>query len=111
MILNHYNIAEPYPTEWPAEKDSDVSEDEKPTRIAPRLAHRKSRSRYSALEPGRSDRRSLVPGSEKTRDGVENLVQRDEADPLGATDSVVRVLRQKGLPVDNDTRLRRRYLC
>ena len=106
-ILDHYNIATAFPTAWPTEKDeSDDSEPEVPVRSAPPKADRKPKSRYSVLERSGSERRSLVPGSEKTQDGVENLVQRDEADPLGATDSVVRTLRQKGLPVEEDERLR-----
>ena len=104
-VLNHYNIANAFPTAWPAEKDDDISENEKPTSKTTKLAYRKSKSRYTILDRSGSDRRSLVPGSEKTRDGVENLVQRDEADPLGGTDSVVRALKQRGLPVDDDQRL------
>jgi len=105
-ILNHYNLTNPYPTAWPAEKDeSDASEDERPVNGLARKGVRRSKSRYSALERSESDRRSLVPGSQKLRDGQENLVQKDEPDPLGATDSVVRVLRQKGLPVEEDQRL------
>lgn len=124
-ILNHYNISTPFPIAWPAEKDdSEPSDDERLVRSHPGLgaashsrtashsraaSHtniRRSKSRYSVLERSGTDRRSLVPGSEKTREGVENLVQRDEADPLGGTDSVVRTLRQKGLPVEEDQRLR-----
>ena len=105
-ILNHYNITTPYPTAWPAEKDaSDISEDEQvPTGIT-KLALRRSKSRYSALERSGSDRRSLVPGTEKTDDGMETLVQKDEPDPLGGPESVVRVLRRNGLPVEDDQRL------
>lgn len=108
-LLNHYNITNLYPIAWPAEKDeSDASEDEQP-RSKPQttlLAHQRSNSRYSVLARSTSDRRSLVPGSEKTGDGLENLVQKDEPDPLGGPDSVVRILRQKGLPVEEDHRLR-----
>ena len=108
IVLSHYNISNPYPTEWPADKDeSDASENEKPADSALNIANRRSKSRYSVLERNGNERRSLVPGSEKTRDGIENLVQNDEADPLGATDSVVRALRQKGLPVEEDQRLRK----
>jgi exocyst complex component 2 len=104
-ILEHYQLSSPYPLEWPAEKDlSDFSEEEE--EVKPRAGVRRSKSRYSALERVASDRRSLVPGSQKTGDGVENLVQRDEPDPLGTTESVVRILRQLGLPVADDTRLR-----
>ncbi|KAL8996325.1 MAG: hypothetical protein Q9169_004125 [Polycauliona sp. 2 TL-2023] len=112
-LLNHYNITNLFPVAWPTEKDeSDVSEDEQPkskpqTR---RLAHQRSNSRYSVLARSTSDRRSLVPGSEKTGDGLENLVQKDEPDPLGGPDSVVRILRHRGLPVEEDQRLRNRFL-
>ncbi|KAL8692744.1 MAG: hypothetical protein Q9218_002281, partial [Villophora microphyllina] len=110
-ILNHYNISNLYPTSWPAEKDdSDASEDEKPAARRAGLAHQRSKSRYSALARSTSDRRSLVPGTERTGDGIENLVQKDEPDPLGGRDSVVRILRQKGLPVEEDQRLRNRFL-
>ncbi|KAL8737000.1 MAG: hypothetical protein Q9181_002111, partial [Wetmoreana brouardii] len=110
-ILNHYNIANLYPTAWPAEKDaSEASEDEQPASKSTGLAHKRSKSRYSALARSASDRRSLVPGTEKTGDGVENLVQKDEPDPLRGPDSVVHILRQKGLPVEEDQRLRNRFL-
>ena len=107
-ILNHYNLTSPFPTSWPAEKDeSDASEEENTTSglSLPKPAFRRSKSRYSALQRNSSDRRSLVPGSQKLRDGHETLVQKDEPDPLGVTDSVVRVLRQSGLPIDEDQRL------
>lgn len=105
-ILNHYNLTNPFPTAWPSEKDeTDVSEEEDNISGLSKTAIRRSRSRYSALQRKGSDYRNLVPGSEKLRDGHENLVQKDEPDPLGVTDSVVRVLRQKGLPVEEDQRL------
>lgn len=108
-LLNHYNINTLYPSAWPAEKDeSDTSNDEQPTNKTKRPAHSQAKSRYSALIRSGSDRRSLVPGSEKTGDGIENLVQKDEPDPLGGPDSVVRILRQQGLPVEEDQRLRER---
>lgn len=103
-ILNHYNLAAPFPTAWPAAKDDSESEEEKSAKDS-RAGIRRSKSRYSALERSGSDRRSLVPGSEKLKDGQENLVQKDESDPLGGSSSVVRALRQKGLPVEEDQRL------
>ena len=105
-ILNHYNLTNPFPTAWPSEKDeSDASEEENTASRISKPANRRSKSRYSALQRHGSDHRSLVPGSQKLRDGHENLVQKDEPDPLGMTDSVVRVLRQKGLPIEEDQRL------
>ena len=107
IILNHYNLTNPFPTAWPSEKDeSDASEEETTAGRISKPANRRSKSRYSALQRHGSDHRSLVPGSQKLRDGHENLVQKDEPDPLGMTDSVVRVLRQNGLPVEEDQRLR-----
>lgn len=105
-IVNHYNLSTPYPVEWPAELD-ESDEGEAPGRS---LNVRKSKSRYSALERSASDRRSVIPGSQKTGDGRANLVQKDEPDPLGSTDSVVAVLKQRGLPVEEDTRLRNKFL-
>ena len=105
-ILNHYNLNNPFPTAWPAEKDeSDASEDEITASGLSKTAIRRSRSRYSALQSNGSDRRGFVPGSQKLRNGHENLVQKDEPDPLGVTDSVLRALRQKGLPVEEDQHL------
>ena len=105
-ILNHYNLTNAFPTTWPVEKDdSDESGEEKVVNGS-QNGIRRSKSRYSALERSGSDgRRSLVPGSQKLRDGQEALVQKDEADPLGVSDSVVRTLRQKGLPVEENSRL------
>jgi exocyst complex component 2 len=107
-ILEHYQLSTQYMDAWPAEKDiSDASEDEdggpKPGR---KEMMRRSKPRYSALERAASDRKSYLPGSQRTDNGVENMVQKDEPDPLGTTDSVVRLLRQSGLPVQEDPRLR-----
>lgn len=106
-ILNHYNLTTPYPTEWPAEKDdSDASEDDLPTNVTNKSAFRRSKSRYSALDRDGSGRRSFVLGTERTGTGAGNLVQKDEPDPLGGPESVVRILRRRGLPVEDDARLR-----
>lgn len=104
-VLTYYNLQDPYPTEWP--KDLDDSDDEEPDQ---KSAIRRSKSRYSALERAASDRRTLIPGSQKTRDGKANLVQKDEADPLGGPRSVVASLRQRQLPIETDVRLRNRFL-
>lgn len=109
-ILEYYQLSTPNPQEWPADKDmSDDSDEDGDGTLKPaasRLIMRRSKTRYSALERAASDRRSLVPGSQKSGDGVENLVQRDEPDPLGFSESVVRLLRQQGLPIQDDIRLR-----
>jgi len=106
-VLDHYGLSTPYPLEWPPEKDdSDASEEDDPE--TKQITKTKgSKSRYLALARATSDRKSPLPGSQKTNNGVENLVQRDEPDPLGSTESVVRILRQLGLPVQDDSGLRK----
>ena len=106
-LLNHYNVTTLFPSEWPTEKDlsSDDDDDELPKTSTPDPS-RRSKSRFSALERSGSYRRSL-PGAEKTQEGLENLVQKDEPDPLGASPSVVQILRARGLPVEDDMKLSR----
>ncbi|KAL1955576.1 hypothetical protein VTO42DRAFT_8455 [Malbranchea cinnamomea] len=107
-ISQHYNLPNPYPEEWPADLDSsDESEDDHFSSEDP-LSRRQSKTRYSALL--RRGSRSLIPGSQRTGDGKDNMVQKDEPDPLGTSDSVVKILTQRGLPVDEDPRVRNRFL-
>ena len=101
-ILNYFNISDPSPAEWPTELDSE--DDEEVGGI------RRSRSRYSALERSASERKSFLPGSQRTGDGRAALVQKDEPDPLGAPGSVVSNLRQHGVPVEADARLKNRFM-
>ena len=104
-VLSHYNLQDPNPLEWPKElDDSDGDEQDPKSQI------RRSKSRYSALERAASDRRTLLPGSQKTRDGKANLVQKDEPDPLGGPRSVVAALRQRSMPIEQDVRLKNRFL-
>jgi exocyst complex component 2 len=108
-ILNKYNLTTLYPAAWPEEKDAadegELSEDEQPTAAAQPV--RRSRSRYSVLED-RSRFSRQVPGAERSKDGVETLVQKDEQDPLGMYPSVVQVLRARNLAVEDDIKLRMR---
>jgi exocyst complex component 2 len=105
-VTNHYNLPTAYPLEWPAELDQ--SDEDESTNAG--VGVRRSRSRYSALERSASDRRSALPSFQKTGDGRANLVQKDEPDPLGGPDSVVRALKQRRLPVEEDSRLRNKFL-
>ena len=104
-VLTHYNLQSAFPETWPAELD-ESEEDDQPDAIGVR----RSRSRYSALERNASDRRSGVPGSQKLSDGRSNLVQKDEPDPLGGDGSVVQTLRQRRLPVEQDPKLRNKFM-
>jgi exocyst complex component 2 len=107
ILCNKYNIANLYPSQWPEEKDRDSDEEDTPQTQTPSASGiRRSKSRYSVLESAGSYQRRL-PGAEKGKDGVENLVQKDENDPLGSYPSVVQVLRQRGLPVEDDVKLRK----
>jgi len=109
-VLEHYQLKSPFPTEWPSDKDESDGSDDDEAALKKRIgAIRRSKSRYSALEQAASGRRSLVPGSQKTGEGLENLVQKDEPDPLGSGESVVRILRAQGLPVQDDIRLRKMH--
>lgn len=101
-VLNYYNITTPFPTAWPPEKD-DSDPDEPP--LGTGFGFQRPKSRYHVLEHNGSGRRSLVTGSDKLGGGLETQVQKDEADPLGSADSVIRVLRQRGVAVDEDQRL------
>ncbi|RMD43694.1 hypothetical protein DV735_g1402, partial [Chaetothyriales sp. CBS 134920] len=103
-VLTHYNLQSAFPTTWPEELDE--SEDEQPDEIGVR----RSRSRYSALDRSTSDRRSGMPGVQKSSDGKSNLVQKDEPDPLGGETSVVQTLRQRQLPVEQDPKLRNKFM-
>ena len=109
ILLNKYNIPNLYPDAWPADKDVDSDSDAEDAAPAPaaRSAQSASRtkSRYSVLESAGSFSRQKS-GVEKTEDGVESLVMKDEGDPLGTYPSVVKVLRQRGLRVEDDVKLR-----
>ncbi|KAH0424367.1 exocyst complex component Sec5 [Colletotrichum camelliae] len=108
-ILEFYQLPNPYPNEWPDEKNqSGGSDDEEKDEKKAKLNRRKSR--YQALERAVSNRNSMIPGSQSEKGGIGNIVQRDEPDPLGTTESVVRTLRQLGVPIQDDPRLRNRFL-
>ena len=108
-VLDFYQLPTPYPTSWPAEKDDDdASSADEADRVKKMAQQRKSR--YQALERVVSDRRSIVSTASGSRGGVGNIVQKDEPDPLGSSDSVIRSLKQLGLPVQDDVKLRNRFL-
>lgn len=107
-LLNHYKISTLYPDAWPDEKDRDDSSEDEPLPTKKSNVQR-SKSRYSVLERNASNRTS-VPGAERNKDGVENLVQKDEPDPLGGPQSVIQVLRQRRVPVEDNQKLRNQFL-
>lgn len=54
--------------------------------------------------------RSSLSGTQKTASGEDSLVQKDEADPLGMAASVAAKLRSRGLPVEDNVKLRNRFM-
>ncbi|PWY77457.1 exocyst complex component Sec5 [Aspergillus heteromorphus CBS 117.55] len=106
-VASYYNLPSAFPEEWPAELDeSDHSEDE----TLDRRGSRSERSRYFALERSNSTRKGATLGSFKSNNGRENLVQMDEPDPLGSGESVLKILKTRGLSLDEESRLRNRFL-
>ena len=107
-VLDFYQISSLNPVQWPSEKDldSDASDNAEAEAAAKKKKASRRKSRYQALERAVSTRSSIIPGSETSGSGISNLVQKDEADPLGTTDSVVRTLKHLGVPLQDDLRLR-----
>jgi exocyst complex component 2 len=95
-LLKHYRLQDPFPTAW-----SDPVEEAQKQQVNLR---RKSTVRYSVLQEANvsSALKGLI--GDDLNDGA--TLPRDEPDPLGSTDSVVRVLKQRGLPVEDNVRLR-----
>lgn len=104
QLLNHYKLDSLYPAEWPQRDDESDAEDEEG--IAPEDS---SRSRFAGLDR-RASLTSNISGGHKTATGADSLVQKDEPDPLGIAPSVVQQLRRKGLPVEENLRLRNRFM-
>ncbi|KAG9546169.1 hypothetical protein KCU77_g20682, partial [Aureobasidium melanogenum] len=95
-LLNHYKLDSLYPSEWPDRDDDDYDSDA--DHDATNTNHRESK--FAALD------RSVSAGGRRT----DNSVQKDEPDPLGIVPSVVHELRRRGLPVEENLRLRNRFM-
>ena len=93
-VAKHYRLTDPYPLVW-----TDPIED---SQVIQRKAIRPSTARYSVLQEEGLSLRATT--------SLDASIPQDEADPLGTTSSVVRILRQKGLKVDESLKLRNRYL-
>lgn len=109
-LLNHYGLTNLYPAEWPEREDeSDASEDEDKLERNLSRNSRMSKSRFAGLDKQMSIR-SRLSGTRESGGGPGNLVQKDEADPLGVAPSVVQELRRRGLAVEDDLKLRNRFM-
>ncbi|KAF4552802.1 Exocyst complex component Sec5-like protein [Elsinoe fawcettii] len=111
-LLNHYQLTNLYPSEWPKRDDeSDASEEEKPVRRnTSQRSVRASRrmSKFSGLDTKASYKSRL--SDKDTGGGSGNIVQKDETDPLGIAPSVVSQLRARGLHVEDNLKLRNRFM-
>ena len=90
-VLEFYQISNPYPVEWPADKgNSDASDDDDDEGKERKAKLNRRKSRYQALERAATHRssNSMIPGSEKG-----NLVQRGrDGDVLAPGRAAVRVV-------------------
>lgn len=96
-VASHYNLPSEFPEEWPAALDEAEESDEEPIQ---RTGTKPRKSRYFALERTPSNWRSNF-GSHRGKDARDN-VQNDEPDPLGTGDSVLRILKQRGLRLEDE---------
>lgn len=120
-LLNKYHLTSLYPSEWPHQQDDDESDTESdeeaasngmPTRQHTNASANSRRSvsnTYKNIDRHASLRSSLS-GTQKTASGEDSLVQKDEADPLGMAASVAAKLRSRGLPVEDNVKLRNRFM-
>ncbi|KAI3116699.1 hypothetical protein CBS147333_323 [Penicillium roqueforti] len=100
-VASHYNLPSEFPEEWPASLDADYEPEEQPVQ---RADSRPRKSRYIALERSTSDWRSNF-GSRRGKEGRDNA-REDEPDPLGTSDSVLRILKQRGVPLEEEGKSR-----
>lgn len=101
LLLNHYNLTSINPIQWPYNAAEEVQPE---TRPEPKDKYHRRRTvlgRRPSLRKNKSDSQVSV--------GKGNVVQKDEPDPLGTSDSVMQTLRYRGLPVEEDLVLRK--LC
>ncbi|KAF4769871.1 hypothetical protein N7455_006515 [Penicillium solitum] len=100
-VASHYNLPSEFPEEWPASLDVADEPEEQPVQ---RTDSRPRKSRYIALERSTSDWRGKF-GSRRGKEGRDNA-REDEPDPLGTSDSVLRILKQRGVPLEEEGKSR-----
>ncbi|KAJ5228136.1 hypothetical protein N7489_008844 [Penicillium chrysogenum] len=100
-VASHYNLPSEFPEEWPASLDVADEPEEQPVQ---RTDSRPRKSRYMALERSPSDWRSNF-GSRRGKESRDNA-REDEPDPLGTSDSVLRILKQRGVPLEEEGKSR-----
>ncbi|KAJ5832099.1 hypothetical protein N7474_000410 [Penicillium riverlandense] len=108
-VASHYNLPSEYPEEWPAALNDDDDVEEEPAVQRTKTKSRPRKSRYFALERTDSDLRKSF-GSRHGKEAAREKTKRDEPDPLGTSDSVLRILKQRGVPLEDAGGSRSRYL-
>ncbi|KAK5135641.1 hypothetical protein LTR08_004942 [Meristemomyces frigidus] len=119
QLLSHYKLPNLYPDAWPHADDGEDSsdsdpDDQTPPQTTPNGApggqagrpsadKRLSSSKLRNLERHASLRSVPTPTPDEA-------VQRDEPDALGMAPSVVAELKRRGVPVDEDVKLRNRFM-
>lgn len=110
-LLNKYKLTSLYPDSWP-HQDQDSSEEEEDSQtngnVPTRHASKLSVNSHSSFSKYRNIDRHASVRSE-TRDS-ESVVQKDEPDALGMTPSVAMELKRRGLPVEDNLKLRNRFM-
>lgn len=114
QLLNHYKLTTLYPDTWPHpdnDDDSSTDDDEPAPNVSPPAQQPNklsvgSRANYSKYR--NIDRHASIRSA--TTLAPNGTVQSDEPDPLGMTASVAAELRRRGVPVEEDLKLRDRFM-
>ena len=112
ILLNKYHLTSLHPTEWPHENDDDnSSEEEEEERGASKasLSNGHARNMSTSSNSARYQkisRHASIEGRKHTDAGI----QKDEPDALGKAQSVVSELRRRGLPVEENSALRNKFM-
>ncbi|KAK4553746.1 Exocyst complex component S5 [Recurvomyces mirabilis] len=101
-LLNKYKLTTLYPDTWPHKDESSDDEDEDGQQQLNGGAVQAG-SKYRNI-----DRHASIRSTGSI--GPDSIVQKDEPDPLGMAPSVAAELRKRGVPVEDDLRLRNRFM-
>jgi exocyst complex component 2 len=111
-LLNHYGISSLNPESWPKydanNDDSSDSDNEQQNDVPARQPSKQSKNSARKSKFYHIDRHASIRSGSSM--GPESVVQKDEPDPLGMAQSVAAILRQRGIPVEDDLKLRNRFM-
>ena len=115
-LLSRYKLQTLYPDSWPHENNSEDSDEEdnrdngEHTRATTGKRARSGSKLPIASQSGLNQYRTLDRRASVRSNPADVLVQQDEPDPLGMRHSVGQELQRKGLPVQDNVKLRNRFL-